>query len=291
MTKVVAALRGLGAVAQTRELAAAGVTGVGLASEVASGSIIRVRRGWYALPHADAELVRAVRVGGRLACVSAARFYGWATPEHPCLHVSVAANASRLRVAGDERSAHPPGHVPGVVVHWQASPSQPTGTRLVTSRRETIRQIALCQPPEYTVVACDSFLHAEPLEAAELEDWLAELPATVLAELQSRSDLCHSFLESIGRIRLANAGITGDHQVQIRGVGRVDLLIDGWLVIEWDGLEHHDNARAHDEDCRRDAVLATMGYRCLRFTYTLVVNHWHLVYAAIRATLDGITVA
>jgi very-short-patch-repair endonuclease len=106
--------------------------------------------------------------------------------------------------------------------------------------------------------------------------------------MASPSRLCHSFLETMGRVRLSRDGIEGRHQVEIPGVGRVDMLIDGWLIVEWDGLEHHGNALAHDEDCRRDAVAASMGYTTLRFTYSLVMFHWYIVVAAVRAALAGI---
>jgi very-short-patch-repair endonuclease len=274
-------------VAQRRELIARGIPGRQLSIAVNQGHAFRPRKGWYALPGTSRELIRAVRVGGRLGCVSAARHFGWAVAERPGLHVCVATNAARLRAPHDKRermSAPTPEYV---TLHWVDGAGSVPECRLVTSRRETVLQLALCQSAELAVAAYDSFLHLDPVGSLDLDLWLQDLPDAVLANLMECNRLCHSFLESIGRIRLAQAGIRGTHQVRIRGVGRVDLVLDGWLVIEWDGLEHHDNSAAHDEDCRRDAVLATLNYRCLRFTYDLVLNHWPLVLAAIQTTLAG----
>lgn len=268
----------LDGVAETVELRLAGMTRKQIADAVESGALLHIRRGWYALPTADPALVEAIRIGGRLACVSAAEYYGWATPAQHTLHIAVPTNASRLRLPDDEDSLH---------IHWIAEAE--ASARLVTSPRETLLQLAMCQGPDYAGAAFDSFLQSGAQRAADLEDWLGTLPDHVLRSLASRSQLCESFLESIGRIRLERLGITGVHQVQIIGVGRVDLVIDGWLVIEWDGLTHHDNARAHEEDCRRDAVLTSLGYHVLRFTYELVLHEWHIVIAAIRAALDGVT--
>lgn len=291
MISVTAALAALDGVAQRRELVTAGVNGKQLAAGVHLGRIIRVRKGWYALPGTSSELIRAIRVGGRLACVSAAKRYGWAVREHPGLHVCLKPNASRLRTPHDSSKRMSPPARRDLTLHWAHLEPSDVPARLVTSKRETVLQLAYCQSAELAVAAFDSFLHLDPEGSADLDLWLSELPDHILDEFEACSTLCHSFLESIGRIRLARDGIRGEHQVEVTGVGRVDLVIDGWLVIEWDGLEHHDNGPAHDEDCRRDAVLAHHGYVCLRFTYKLVMHHWYLVIAAIRATLAGIRVA
>lgn len=287
MTHVTDVLTTLHGVAQRRELIALGATGRQLSIAVNQGQVFRPRKGWYALPGTPADLIRAVRIGGRLACVSAARHYGWAVRERPGLHVCLAPNAARLRTPLDPRERMSAPAPLGITLHWaDRVPTEPF-TRLVTSPRETVLQLALCQSAELAVAAFDSFLHLDPAGSTELDRWLLDLPQTTLAQLEDCSALCHSFLESIGRVRLARAGIRGRHQVKIAGVGRVDLLLHGWLVIEWDGLEHHDNTAAHDEDCRRDAELAIRGFRTLRFSYALVMRNWPLVLAAIRAALAG----
>lgn len=280
MPWLVPILRRLGGVAETRELRARGIRPAQLSAAVACGDVIRVRRGWYAMPDTPIDLIRAVRIGGRLACVSAAAHYGWATPEHHGVHVCVAENAARLRRAPTDAARAGPRS--GTVVHWGSAVAPGDRPRLITSRFETVAQLVGCLDPEHAVAALDSFLHSEPEHSAELEQWLSSLPAHLLAQLSSRSDLCESFLETIGRIRLERAGIAGAHQVEIAGVGRVDLVIDGRIVIEWDGSQHEET---HEEDCRRDALLTSMGYHVLRFTYRLVMDEWHIVIAAVRAAL------
>ena len=222
MPLLVPTLRRLGGVAETRELRARGIRPAQLSAAVACGDVIRVRRGWYAVPDTPDDLVTAVRIGGRLACVSAAAHYGWATPEHHGVHVCVAENAARLRrPPTDPRLAGLRG---GAIVHWGSPVARGDRPRLITSRFETVVQLVGCLDPEHAVAALDSFLHSEPELSAELEQWLSSLPAHLLARLSARSTLCESFLETIGRIRLEHAGIVGAHQVEIAGVGRVDLV-------------------------------------------------------------------
>ena len=280
MPLLVPTLRRLGGVAETRELRARGIRPAQLSPAVACGDVIRVGRGWYAVPDTPDDLMTAVRIGGRLACVSAASYYGWATPERHGVHVCVAENAARLRRPPPESGLTDLRD--DTIVHWGSPVPRSDRARLITSRFETVVQLVGCLDPEHAVAALDSFLHSEPELSAELETWLCSLPTHLLVRLSSRSALCESFLETVGRIRLGYAGIVGAHQVEIAGVGRVDLVIDGRIIIEWDGRQHE---ASHEEDCRRDALLTAMGYHVLRFSYRLVMDEWHIVIAAVRAAL------
>ncbi|MDN5726574.1 MAG: hypothetical protein L0G99_11685, partial [Propionibacteriales bacterium] len=48
---------------------------------VREGRLIVVARGWYALPDASSDVLRAIRLGGRLDCVSAAQHHGLWVPD------------------------------------------------------------------------------------------------------------------------------------------------------------------------------------------------------------------
>lgn len=281
MPMLIPVLRRLDGAATTAELRDRGIRGAQLTAAVHAGDVVRIRRGWYALHDTDPALRAAIRVGGRLACVSAAAHYGWATPARHGLHVAVAENASRLRPAPAEFA------LPEPVLHWGSDRPSNERQRLITDRFETVRHLVECLSPEHAVAALDSFLHDEPSLSGELEHWLSGLPAAVLARLPERNGLCHSFLETIGRIRLAAHGIEGCHQVEFPGIGRVDLVIDDRIVIEWDGGTHR-TAEQQDADCRRDAYLTALGYRVLRFSYRLVMDEWFVVIAAIRAAIDRV---
>lgn len=274
-----------GSVATRRELIAEGYTGRQLGYAVAIGMLLRVRKGWYATPDADPALLTAIRVGGRLGCVSAAEVYGWATAEGHTVHISLAENASRLRHSETWAVQPPANEIPGVTLHWHSPVRRPNRQRLLTSRYETALQIASCQDPDFAVAAFDSFVHTDPRGSADIEEWLGDVAPRFLETLPRREAGCHSFLETIGRIRLERSGLTGRHQVDVDGVGRVDLLIDDWLVIEWDGREFHDRPDAHEQDRWRDAMLTARGYRVLRFSYRMVMDDWWAVIGAIRAAL------
>ncbi|MBK4347599.1 type IV toxin-antitoxin system AbiEi family antitoxin domain-containing protein [Lacisediminihabitans changchengi] len=64
-------IRDLGGVATAAELRERGHPAWELRMLLDYGRLVRVRKGWYATTSTPIELVRAWRVGGRLACVSA----------------------------------------------------------------------------------------------------------------------------------------------------------------------------------------------------------------------------
>jgi hypothetical protein len=97
----------LGGIATTGELQAHGFTAEIIAAFVAHRQVIRIRRGWYTTPDVDPAVIAAIRVGGRLGCISALEHHGVMLPLSTELHVSVDAGSSRLRLPSE-----------GVVLHW-----------------------------------------------------------------------------------------------------------------------------------------------------------------------------
>ncbi len=92
-------------------------------------------------------------------------------------------------------------------------------------------------------------------------------------------------IESIARYRLAEAGITAEPQVVVPNVGRVDLLINGWLALELDGRRTHAQEKAFSKDRRRTALLHQDGLSVLHFSYDHVVYDWPLVLDTVLAVL------
>ncbi len=100
---------------------------------VAYGSVVRVRQGWYALPHADPDAIRACRFGGRLACASALRFHGEPVEDDGVLHIEMPANAVGRALEGGRHS---------VRAHWPRHPSG--GNRAVVDADAAWRQWERC---------------------------------------------------------------------------------------------------------------------------------------------------
>lgn len=94
-----------------------------------------------------------------------------------------------------------------------------------------------------------------------------------------------SILETLARVALVSARLRVEPQVVIDGVGRVDLLVGGRVIVELDGWEHHGTLSAFAADRRRDREAVARGFRVLRFTFSDVVGDPRGLVAAVRAAL------
>jgi len=274
----------LGGLAATHELYARRWTKYQLGAAVRDGTVIRVRQGWYASPTTSESLQQSARIGGHLTCTTAAAALGlWVRPL-PGLHIAVSPNAARLRTRVDKNrrlSLHPDATI---TVHW--TEQHDPATRYVAGVRQILRDMAWCQSPELVVGAVDSALRAGWLSPAQWREEVHLLPKRLrklLLRVDARSE---SLLESIMRFRLSMLGLAARPQVRIAGAGRVDLMLGTRLVIELDGWEFHSSREQFEEDRRRDAKLAELGYRVLRFTYRQLTRGWARVKAAVLACIE-----
>lgn len=228
--------------------------------------LVRLRRGIYAVRTADPEVVAAARHGGRLTCASLLRKRGVWTLSGDGIHVAI----------GQKARAHVhPGCV--CVPHWVAG-STNVGVAHV---REALVVLLACQGPDAFFAAFESAWRNRLL-TAEDRHWVRQRVPSGHGFL---IDLAHphseSGLESPVRLRLARLGISLRSQVRIDGVGRVDFVLDGWIIIEADGEGNHAAPHQRHRDLERDAVAAAHGYRTLRFDYAQIVHDWPIVEAAI----------
>lgn len=67
-------------------------------------------------------------------------------------------------------------------------------------------------------------------------------------------------------------GLTPQVGVWIEGVGEVDMIILGFIVIEVDGWAFHSSKEQREKDLKRDRELLRRGFIVLRFTYDDVMN-------------------
>ncbi|WP_261382558.1 endonuclease domain-containing protein [Arthrobacter sp. UKPF54-2] len=93
-----------------------------------------------------------------------------------------------------------------------------------------------------------------------------------------------SLLETLARTYFRQAGITVEPQVYIDGVGYVDLLVEGRLIVELDG-RHHGSWAQIKKDQRRNNVSVVRGYAVLRYHYDDVVHRPAQMVAEVLAVL------
>jgi very-short-patch-repair endonuclease len=171
-----------------------------------------------------------------------------------------------------------------VVVSWISR--HDTGTRSLVGVTGCLLDIATTERANVAFASLESALFLGKVTHREWRRASALLPQTLRRELEGAGILSESGGESLASFGLRQEGIEFKQQVKIPKVGRVDIVVGRSLVVEIDGARFHTEREQFEEDRRRDAVLSTLDYRVLRFSYTQVADRWGEVLAAVRASIS-----
>lgn len=275
--------------ARRSQLEAHGIRRAAITRAVADGGVLLVRKGVYALAHVDPEVLTAARHGGEVACAEALRRHGvWILDDTDT-------------DAEDGRAAAPSSR-PHVWIGPSGREHAHAGCRCRTHHETGERgagfgfvdvllamiQFACCASPEAFFVALESSLHLGLIRFAGMRRLRERLPQRLHELLELADDRSESGLESLLKLRLRRRGIALASQVQIEGVGRVDFVLGGRIILEVDGRLNHDGASHRHKDLMRDARAAALGYETLRFDYAMIVHDWPTVLAAIEGRLAAL---
>lgn len=251
----------------TESLRARGVGKKHLAELVRFGALVRIRRGRFADSSATADEVEAVRVGGVLGCVSALRRYGVWVSRRSGVHVHLPPNSSRLRSGGSVR-------------HWCTTVHP--GDLARVSMLDALLVAMICQSLLDAVASVDSALHLGLVRMSDLRAHCHDARRRRILDLADRR--AESGLETLIRVALVILGLRVEIQVVVDGTGRVDILVEGCVVVEADGAAFHSGPRKH-VDYVRDAAATTAGKRALRFDGSQVLGDLPSVVAAVVAAV------
>ena len=226
-------------------------------------------RGWiYDHTRYTLDQVRAFVYNASLSCVSAAKFYDLpvateALPQRTHLSVrhSRGMHHSKLRRFDD------------VCVHWEPVLSKEEERTHVASIGTVLERVLVCMPLKVSLPMLDAARNRGLYNVSTLT-----MPSTgsrlphLREALSLSSDRARSILETVARLQLIDMGLTPQVGVWIEGVGEVDMIILGFIVIEVDGWAFHSSKEQREKDLKRDRELLRRGYVVLRFTYDDVMN-------------------
>ena len=283
MDTVFDALVRAGGLARATSLRASGFSRRAIDAAVRDGTVFRLVRPWVATADAPLDAVIAILHHGRLTDASALGSYGVWRGGDRSIHVQLSPNAR-----GAVSASHPPLALfappefafEGVVRHWVEASRGDHEWRVAPA--DALASFARSQSPEMFIAAVDSAVHRGILKPSDLPLLRALLPRDARRSLARTDKRAESGCESLARLRLASIGHHIDIQVSI-GRHRVDLLVDGWLVIEIDSERWHSGTRVADS--RRDTLLIRQGYRVKHFDYAEVMHEWPAVEAAVAEML------
>ncbi len=257
---------------------------------VRRGELIHVRRDRYVPAGSDARVARAVRIGGRLTCLSLLAILGVFVLENRSLHVHVAPTASRLRFRTGKKQGKRTSSLEtrrsGVRLHWMRLIREP-GASCTVDVLDALAHAVACQAPRAAIATIDSALHLGLIAQHDVAEMFAALPARYRALRSWIDGRAESGPESLVRIMARMLGCSIRLQVEFDGIGRVDLVLDGWLVVECDSKQFHSDWAAQVRDRERDLALAALGYSTLRLTAAMIMYRPDEVFAALKGLIES----
>ena len=256
LRRVVDLVADRGGVARTPTLLQSGVSRYDVDSALESGSLIRVRRRWIALPGADAYLVAAARSGVVLTCVTQAQRLGLWVMDASTPHVAAGSHSGRLPTVK-------------AVVHWArpAVPRHPDA--LVDPVENVLIAVASCRPFEEALAVWESAFNKRLVSKKRM--YRLPLPGAAGRICDVATPFSDSGLETFVLVRLRWLPISVVPQVWIEG-HPVDFLIGDRLILQVDGGFHVGSQRT--SDIGHDAKLMLLGFHVIRVGYDQVVNAW-----------------
>ena len=273
-------------VASRELLLAHGARGSSLTAAVRAKQLVRARRDHYVLPTESPRLIEAIRIGGRMACVTALEDVGLfaVTDQHSHLHLDH--TMSRLRSPQSRFTALNERNRIGAKLHWSPLFDDVRSTEYSTSIPDALAQVLRCQSEWLALASIDNALHKGAISGGDLKMIFANVPDRYHHLLESVDGRAEAGQETVLRMIIRSAGLQCEPQVEIARVGRVDLLVEGCLVVEADSRLAHDGWEKPVDDRRRDLQLAALGYMSLRPAYQHTMHQPQLVLSAIKGLLD-----
>jgi very-short-patch-repair endonuclease len=290
----------LGGVFTAAEAQRSGLHRMALSRAVAAGAVVRIGRGVYAMatdPPRPPSVVYRLKVRGALRRrrnrerEAATSLAGLALLDLPLFDVPL----NRVDVVGDTEFMRKHGQLwlhpwPSGAVRQEVD-----GVGVLDAAHACVATAA-AHGVVAGVVAMDAALHLGLTRLADLKSAATRLDASAgVAFARSAISLsdpkCESVGESRTRIILSRNDLEFEAQAAIWDgatfVARVDFLIEGKLVLEFDGAEKYggaDGRRALVAEKVREDRLRELGYRVLRVTWADLEDPWRLVQR-IRAAL------
>jgi very-short-patch-repair endonuclease len=263
-------LRDAGSVARTATILKAGFSDWDLRNAVASGEISRLRHGVVALPGAAPDLVAAVLGNGLLTCASGASHRGLWLLHKPdkihllCRHGGPVNTVVHRESLVPHRTAEAVASTTDVLIHGLRCLPEMEAAVMVES---AVRQGVTTLP--YLCERLPGNRNGAARKVLDLVDGTADSPVEVVARLLFRSE-----------------GIYTETQVELPGIGFVDFLLEGFLIVEIDGATHLEPRQVKKDRSRNNASILT-GYAVLRYGYADVVHNPQKVVDEVWQVLRG----
>ena len=228
----------------------------GIDKLLAVGTLRRAGRFFVSRTEDDA-VVEALALGLRPTCLTAAEHHGLWVPPGTGTHVY-----GRRRIElPDEHIGH----------GWHRTWPEPSA---IASPALLIEHASRCLDPLDVGILADSALRQGKLHENQVDAIRTRVPRPVSRVLARASAAAESGTESKVRLYFQLRNIPVRTQVEIPGVGRVDLVVGRRWIIECDSKAHHTGESSYEYDRERDGGALQLGYFTTRLTHRMVFAEW-----------------
>ncbi|WP_218713805.1 hypothetical protein [Arthrobacter sp. BF1] len=257
-----------GKVARRKDLLSRGCTAWSLKQAVVAGIISQICRGYYALPDADPLDIHLALHQARRTCFTKAEQLGLWIIKSPLLPHVAAAHGRPIS---------------GCVVHKVSGPQ---------TLMDILRQCITCGSEVDGLAALESAVVLKMCTIPELRaEFTRREDRGARAIIGMIDPQAMSIAETVARYYLRRAGLNVQGQFYVKGVGQLDLLVEGLLGVETDGERYHNTASGWAEDLRRDNLLVIKGLWCLRIPAKMVLGSPDIMLKWVREALAMISSA
>ena len=263
-------LKQAGGIARTAQLLSAGYSRRDIGHLTDRGAT-QPRRGIFLAPDCDVDLAAAIQHNGRLTCASAAAHYGLWLRKPP----------ARLHLACNH--GHGNGFVRHRTVRFEGHPELP----VAAVEDVALHALGCLAPPSSTALATSAIrLHGVPLELLRSQ-LRGDRSAPVRRALQELDLRAESIVEVDAQHLFRSNGIGFEAQVLLPGIGRVDFLLAGFLIVEIDGFAFHSKRGDMLRDRHRNNTSTVQGFAVLRYMPEHIWFNPEKVMAEIKAVLTA----
>jgi len=249
---IIAELTRRGGAARVAQLERAGISRHRIRAGLETGTVARPAHGVIALPTATSDVVLAVIVGGEHTCVSALARLGLPVPRRTGpAHLAV---PHSFTTYGREMGA--------TVLHYTKGRKEPGGVATVFAALDSAGD---CLDEVWHLVAVDAALNRGLITMADVLRLSRTSRARrdfLIAHADARSE---SPAETIARLRLVQAGFQVRPQAYVDGAGHVDLEVNGILLVQVDGYEHHSDRASFKRDREKGRAVVKAGRPLLSY--------------------------
>ncbi|MGO1285663.1 MAG: endonuclease domain-containing protein [Brachybacterium sp.] len=246
------------------ELESAGYTRRQIDALLQEGRMFRLAPGLYGSPLTPPHITQALRRNHRVTCINALKLYGFWVPPTSSRH--------EARLRGGRRSGDTLG-LPEVVLHDPPLRNWPD-PHPVLPLPIAVEHALHCLDDDGAAIVLESGLHESLLSDADVVDAMSALSARRRDGILPLRHDAQSGTETKVTRYLRKRGVRVRTQVEIPGIGRVDLLAGERLIIECDSVLRHSSPEQVNTDRARNLEAAHLGYAVLRLSYPQIMVTW-----------------